>query len=68
MGKGKRIREFFVNQDIYGHTIGVHYRGSKAYKTFLGSFCTVGAYALMLMQLVLLITVFADGSNQSEKT
>ena len=68
MGKGSRIKEFIIDQDIYGHAIGVHYRGSSAYKTFLGSFCTLGAYALVIMQLVLLVTVFIDGSNQTEKT
>ena len=68
MGKGNRIKEFIIDQDIYGHAIGVHYRGSTAYKTFLGSFCTLGAYLLVILQLVLLVTVFIDGSNQTEKT
>ena len=63
MGKGSRIYDFIVDQDIYGHAIGVHYRGGTSYKTFLGSICTLGAYSLMIMQLVLLVTVFIDGSN-----
>ena len=68
MGKGNKIKDFIVDQDIYGHAIGVQYRGSTEYKTLLGSFCTLGAYALMIMQLVFLVTVFIDGSNQTEKT
>ena len=68
MVKASRLIQFIVDRDIFGQPIGVHYRGSSAYKTFLGSICTLGAYALMIMQLILLITVFIDGSNQTEKT
>ena len=48
---------------MYGHAIGVHYRGSDAYQTRLGALCTIVTYALMLVNLVTLSTAFNDGSK-----
>ena len=31
MGKKNNVKEFLVNQDIYGHVFGVSYRGRSTY-------------------------------------
>ena len=62
------IRESFLEQDIYGHGIGVHYRGSDAYKTNLGACCTLATYVLILFNLSTMTIGFFDNSMQDEKT
>ena len=52
---------------MYGHVIGVHYRGSGSYQTRLGAFFTLATYALMLVNMLTLSTAFLDGSMQDEK-
>ena len=46
------------SQDIYGHAIGVHYKGEDKFKTYLGSFCTLAVYVLMFVNLTTLIVSF----------
>ena len=60
----KKFEKFLVNQDIYGHPIGVNYRGDGSYKTRLGALCTLTTYALIMMNLTILSTAFFDGSLQ----
>ena len=57
-----------MDQDIYGHPISVHYKGSDSYKTVLGALCTVATYVLIAVNFVTLLTAFNDGSNQDEKS
>ena len=52
---------------MYGHVIGVHYRGRGSYQTRLGAFFTFATYVLMIVNLVTLILAFQDGSKQDEK-
>ncbi len=61
-----RLGAFLVDQDIYGHPISVHYKGSESYKTLLGALCTVATYVLIGINLFTLLTTFNDGSNQNE--
>ena len=61
-----KFEQLLVNQDMYGHLIGVHYRGQDAYKTRLGALVTIATYVLMAINLLSLITAFIDGSNQTE--
>ena len=63
----KRLEEIIVGQDMYGHVIGVHYRGSGSYQTKLGAFVTLATYVLMVINMVTLFIAFKDGSNQGEK-
>ena len=63
----KRLSEIIVRRDMYGHMIGVHYRGSDSYQTRLGAFFTLVTYVLMVVNMVELFTQFLDGSNQDEK-
>ena len=34
--------------DIYGHKVGVHYKGESAYKTRVGGFLSLVTYVLVL--------------------
>ena len=61
------VGETIVDQDIYGHPVGVHYKGSDTYKTKLGAFCTLGTYAMIFFNLTVLIIAFNDGSKRDEK-
>ena len=63
MGKAKQLERMIINQDIFGHAIGVHYRGDDTFKTRLGALCTIATYVLITVQLVTLIIAFNDGSN-----
>ena len=48
---------------MYGHVIGVHYRGSGSYQTKLGAFVTLATYVLMIINMVTLFIAFKDGSK-----
>ena len=61
-----RLENLIVQQDIFGHGIGVHYRGSDTYQTRMGAFFTLATYGLIIANLVTLWTAFLDGSNQTE--
>ena len=52
---------------MYGHVIGVHYKGRGSYQTRLGAFLTLATYVLMIVNFVTLIVAFQDGSKQDEK-
>lgn len=62
-----RFEERFVNLDIYGRVIGVHYKGNDAYKTKLGALVSVATKVLMTINLVNLVIAYFDGSKQEEK-
>ena len=52
---------------MYGHAIGVTYRGQDAYKTRLGALVTLITYVLMTINSVSLFIAYEDGSRQEEK-
>ena len=62
----KRFCKKFVDLDIYGHPVGVHFKGSNKFKTKLGTFMTLVTYALILFNLGSLIIAFFDSSKQKE--
>ena len=51
---------------MYGHPIGVHYRGSGSYGTVLGSVCSLATLVLIVINTASLVTAFFDHSEQSE--
>ena len=55
-----------VEFDRYGHPVGVHFKGSGAYKTKLGAFVTLATYTLILFNLCTLVIAFFDSSKQVE--
>ena len=67
MGASSKLLDFFVSRDIFGHPIGVHYKGGGTFQTGLGSFVTLSAQILMLVNLITLSIAFFDHSNQEEK-
>ena len=64
----KKLEEIIVGQDVYGHVIGVHYKGSGSYQTKLGALVTLVTYVLMTVNMVTLFIEFNDvSSSQDEK-
>ena len=61
--KPGRFEQFIVGQDIYGHNIKVHYRGSESFKTRLGALCTLFAYVLIMINIVTSVLIYNDGSK-----
>ena len=51
MGK---IEQFLVSRDIFGHKIGVNYKGKDSYQTKLGAFLTFATYGLILANIAYL--------------
>ena len=62
-----KLEQFLVSQDIYGHAVGVNYRGSSSFQTRMGALCTFVTYLLMLTYIINLTVAFNDGSRQEEK-
>ena len=67
MTKAGRMKNFFLDCDIFGHPISVHYRGSDTFKTWLGSICTLTVYVLMLVNTIQLSGALVDTSRLEEK-
>ena len=65
--KGRCLEELVINQDIYGHKIGVHYRGSDSFKTRFGAFTTLVTYVFIAINLQSLFLAFKNGTKQDEK-
>ena len=61
-----RFWKLLVQQDIYGHAIGLHYKGADSYRTRVGAIVTIITYAFALIYLVQRITEFNDKSTQVE--
>ena len=59
-----RLEQMFVNLDMYGHAIGVTYRGGGKYKTRCGALVTLITYVLMSINTLSLLIAFNDGSKQ----
>ena len=58
-----RLGDFITSLDIFGHPIGINYRGEGTFKTLLGSFCTVVITVLMTINTVTLMTAHRDNSK-----
>ena len=61
-----RFWQLLVQQDIYGHAFGLHYKGTDSYRTRVGAIVTIITYAFALIYLVQRITEFNDKSTQVE--
>ena len=59
----KMLLGFLTALDIYGHPIGLHYKGDSTYKTRLGSLVTLLTYALLLVNLIGLIKKFVNKTD-----
>ena len=61
------ISGMLLRLDVFGHKIGVHYKGEEAYKTKIGGLLTLITYTLILIQTTNLFTDFLDNSAQTEQ-
>ena len=61
-----RFSQYALGWDIFGYTVGVNYKGSGTHNTSLGVFCTVALLVCMLVNLVNLIIIYFNDSNQSD--
>ena len=52
--------------DIFGHKVGVHFRGEDSYKTKLGGLLSLATYTLVVIHTLNLVTDFVDHSAQVE--
>ena len=59
----KSLTKKLVDFDIYGHPIGVHFKGSDMFKTKLGALLTLMTYILIIFNLTTLIISFFDNSR-----
>ena len=59
----ERFSDFITSFDIFGHPVGVNYKGEDTFKTRVGAFCTAGIYMLTIFSLITLITAFNDNSK-----
>ena len=64
---GFSLLSFLVDKDVYGHPVGINYRGSDSFKTKMGAFCTLTTLIVVLLNTTTLVTAFFDGSRQDEK-
>ena len=64
---GSKIGKFFTSLDIFGHPIGVRYKGKETFQTQLGALCTLIAYILMAFNCYTMTSQFLDNSKQVEK-
>ena len=63
-----KLSDFLVGFDIYGHQIGVNYKGGGTFNTRLGALCTLVTYTLMLVNMSGLLIDWADDSRWEVKT
>ena len=64
---GFNLVDFMVSKDIYGHPVGINYRGSDSYQTKMGALCTLATLIVVFVNSSNLVTAFFDGSRQDEK-
>ena len=57
---------FLTSLDIFGHSVGVTFKGDGSLKTRFGAFITLSTFALMIVNLVNLCVQFVDKSAQKE--
>lgn len=59
---------FFVSFDIFGHPVGVNYKGEDTFKTRVGAFCTLAMYVVTFVSLIAMITAFNNNSKMETST
>ena len=63
-----RLGDFITSLDIFGHPIGINYRGEETFKTRLGSLFTIVITVLMTINTVTLMTAYRDNSKLETST
>lgn len=65
MGK---LQDIIISFDIFGHPVGVNYRGEDTFKTRFGAFCTLAVYILTVVNLTTLIKAYTNQSKLEKST
>ena len=60
---GFSLTDYLVGKDVYGHPVGINYRGSDSFQTKMGACCTLATLIMVIVNLSTLVTVFFDGSR-----
>ena len=60
------IGSYLAKLDIYGHPIGVHYKGKGDFRTQFGGFCTLITFGLILFSVLTLSVAYLDETKQDE--
>ena len=60
-----RFVKFLIRQDIFGHRIGVNYKGKETYQTPMGALCTILYFVLVIVNSGTLFIAFLDNSNMT---
>ena len=58
--------KFIKSLDIYGHQVGVHYRGDSSFKTGIGAFLTLLSLFLIFSNTLGLFVSFISKEDQKE--
>ena len=64
----ERFSDFIKSFDIFGHPVGVNYKGEDTFKTRFGAFCTIAMYVLTVLSLTTLTTAFSNNSKLETST
>ena len=59
--------KFWKSLDIYGHRIGVQYRGETVYKTYLGAFFSIISFVIIVINAANISWDFISKEAQEEK-
>ena len=60
----KKFSAAFKSIDIYGHPIGVHYKGNSTYQTKLGSLVTLFTFVFVTIYAAILVIELRTGESQ----
>ena len=60
------FRNFIKSLDIYGHVVGVHYRGDSSFKTGFGAVLSLISFTLIIINTTGLASSFVSKSDQKE--
>ena len=58
-----RFSKMFESLDIYGHQIGVNYRGQGTYTTKLGALLSIATLVLSMINLSTLLDAFINKTD-----
>ena len=64
---GFSLIDYMVGKDVYGHPVGINYRGSDSFQTKMGALCTLATLIVVIVNSTSLGKAFFDGSKQDEK-
>ena len=61
------VSDLIVGQDMYGHSVGVHYKGADTFKTKLGAFFTLCTFVIIFYNMTSLLIAYLEDTRREEK-